>query len=95
MVSFCFSTGLNTENHVVSAVDPSGRDVPIQSLDQTFLDTGRIPALIKLDVEGYKAEVLRGANAFGGTWPQGHPNRVPLTSRGQRVKECRLDRGCI
>jgi hypothetical protein len=28
-----FSTGLDTENHVVSAVDPSGRDVPIQTLD--------------------------------------------------------------
>jgi hypothetical protein len=55
MVSFCFSTGLNTENHVVSAVDPSGRDVPIQTLDQAFLDSGRIAALIKLDVEGYEA----------------------------------------
>jgi FkbM family methyltransferase len=59
-----FSTGLDTENHVVSAVDPSGRDVPIQTLDQTFLDSGRIPALIKLDVEGYEAEVLRGALAL-------------------------------
>jgi FkbM family methyltransferase len=33
-----FSTGPDTENHVVSAVDPSGRDVPIQTLDQAFLD---------------------------------------------------------
>jgi FkbM family methyltransferase len=59
-----FSTGLDTENHVVSAVDPSGRDVPIQTLDQAFLESGRIPALIKLDVEGYEAEVLRGARAI-------------------------------
>jgi len=29
-------------------------------LDQAFLDSGRIAALIKLDVEGYEAEVLRG-----------------------------------
>jgi FkbM family methyltransferase len=55
-----FSTGLDTENHIVAATEPTGRDVPIQTLDQALFDTGRIPALIKLDVGGYEAEVLRG-----------------------------------
>src|SRR6267378_2529009 len=58
-----FSTGLDTENHVVAEIEPSGRDVPIETLDHAFVETGRSPALIKLDVEGYEAEVLRGARA--------------------------------
>ena len=44
-------------------MEPNGRDVPIETLDHAFVETGRIPALIKLDVEGYEAEVLRGARA--------------------------------
>jgi FkbM family methyltransferase len=58
-----FSTGLDTQNHVVAEMEPNGRDVPIETLDHAFVETGRIPALIKLDVEGYEAEVLRGARA--------------------------------
>ena len=56
-----FSTGLDTENHVVAETEPSGRDVPIETLDHAFVETTRIPALIKLDVEGYETAALQGA----------------------------------
>jgi FkbM family methyltransferase len=58
-----FSMGLGTENHVVAETESNGRDVPIETIDHAFADTGYIPTLIKLDVEGYEAEVLRGARA--------------------------------
>ena len=38
-----FSTGLDTENHIVAATEPTGRDVPIQTLDQALL----IPAAFR------------------------------------------------
>jgi FkbM family methyltransferase len=58
-----FSIGLDTENHVLTDADPTGRYVPMQTLDRALLDRRRVPDLIKIDVEGYEAEVLRGARA--------------------------------
>jgi FkbM family methyltransferase len=58
-----FSIGLDTQNHVVSGADATGRFVPMQTLDRALFDNGHIPILIKIDVEGYEAEVLRGARA--------------------------------
>ena len=58
-----FSIGLDTQNHVVTGADTTGRSVPMQTLDRALFDRGRIPILIKIDVEGYEAEVLRGACA--------------------------------
>jgi FkbM family methyltransferase len=77
-----FSRGLDTENHVVAETEPSGRNVPIETLDHAFADLGRIPILIKLDVEGYEADVLRGgASRSGSARPQGDPDREPFTAR--------------
>ena len=58
-----FSIGLDTQNHVVTGADATGRSVPMQTLDRALFDSGRIPILIKIDVEGYEAEVMRGARA--------------------------------
>jgi FkbM family methyltransferase len=59
-----FSIGLDTENHVLSGSDATGRSVPMQSLDRALFGNDRVPILIKMDVEGHEAEVLRGARAL-------------------------------
>ncbi len=56
-----FSIGLDTQNHVLTSADATGRSVPMQTLDRAL--GGRIPILVKIDVEGYETEVLRGARA--------------------------------
>jgi hypothetical protein len=59
-----FSTGLDTENHLVAEIEPRRRDVPIETLDHAFAETGRIPALIKLDVEGMKPRCCGALGPF-------------------------------
>jgi FkbM family methyltransferase len=61
------SIGLDTQNHVLCGADAIGRSVPMQSLDRVLFGNDRVPILIKIDVEGYEAEVLRGARAVLGT----------------------------
>jgi FkbM family methyltransferase len=51
-----FTSGLDTVNRI----DPMGKDsVPITTLNAVC---SRIPVLIKIDVEGFEADVLRGAD---------------------------------
>jgi tRNA G37 N-methylase Trm5 len=58
------SVGLDTENHIVTKVDTPGRDVSMQTLDQALFNRGFIPALIKIDVEGFESGVLREREPF-------------------------------
>lgn len=55
-----FSSSLDTVNHVLtSGEDLPGVEVPVTTLDELMGDD--VPALIKIDVEGYEHEVLAGA----------------------------------
>lgn len=56
-----FSTGRDTINCVVGPDEAQSREVLLEKLDNAV--GSRIPALIKIDVEGYEAEVLRGGRA--------------------------------
>lgn len=54
-----FTNHLDTVNHVVPAGTPDAQLVEVRTLDH--LCAGDPPALIKMDVEGYEREVLKGA----------------------------------
>jgi FkbM family methyltransferase len=54
-----FSIGRDTENQVVTSGAQEWREVPVETLDIAVGE--RIPAFIKIDVEGYEPHVLRGA----------------------------------
>jgi FkbM family methyltransferase len=59
--SLRFTTDLDTVNHVATDQDSSSAtvEVPVATMDAIVGD--RVPVLIKIDVEGYEQEVLRGA----------------------------------
>lgn len=58
-----FSKNFDTVNHVIAPGEnvEEAIEVEIKTLD--FLCSNRIPALIKIDVEGFETEVLEGANS--------------------------------
>lgn len=58
-----FSSELDAENHVISEAEKSNIDsisVPVDTLDNMIGD--RCPLMIKIDVEGFETEVLRGGD---------------------------------
>lgn len=56
-----FTVGRDTVNRVAVTGDRNTREVKVATLDELVAD--RSPVLIKLDVEGYEKEVIRGASA--------------------------------
>lgn len=54
-----FSIGLDTTNRILGGGQEAGRNVRLTPLDDIV--GNRTPTMIKMDVEGYEAEVLKGA----------------------------------
>lgn len=56
-----FSSQLDTMNHVVVDKEETAIEVEIRTLDEILAEQS--PALLKIDVEGFETEVLKGAAA--------------------------------
>lgn len=54
-----FTVGRDTVNRVAGPEDANVRDVVVRTLDDVL--EGQVPRVIKIDVEGFEAEVFRGA----------------------------------
>ncbi|MEC9367965.1 MAG: FkbM family methyltransferase [Pseudomonadota bacterium] len=54
-----FTVGLDTVNHVAHEEDADTREVEVTTLDHVL--DGRDPVMIKLDVEGFEADVIAGS----------------------------------
>lgn len=60
----CFSADQNCTNHVIDSASIAGvKQMQLVKKADSFVDDG-IPALMKIDVEGFEAEVLTGAKAI-------------------------------
>lgn len=53
-----FTKDLDTVNHVATAQDTDTIEIPVNSLDHEL--KGRSPNMIKIDVEGFENEVIKG-----------------------------------
>ncbi|HMX39150.1 MAG TPA: FkbM family methyltransferase [Saprospiraceae bacterium] len=56
-----FTQSLDTINHVAREGETGTVDVPVDTLDHLL--EGKDPTLLKIDVEGFETEVVRGAGA--------------------------------
>jgi FkbM family methyltransferase len=56
-----FTQSLDTINHVAREGETGTMDVPVDTLDNLL--RGKDPILLKIDVEGFETEVVRGAGA--------------------------------
>jgi FkbM family methyltransferase len=59
-----FTQNLDTTNHVVADDFENGIEVPIQTLDS--ICNGQEPSILKIDVEGFEAEVIYGGKSVLG-----------------------------
>lgn len=55
-----FTSSFDTLNHVASGEETDVIKVPVDTLDNILVDQ-RVPLVLKIDVEGFETEVLKGA----------------------------------
>jgi FkbM family methyltransferase len=77
-----FTTGKDTTNRIASADDQDTQQVPLARLDDVLGDAR--PQLIKIDVEGYESEVLKGASE---TLRQNELQAIISESTSEAVRE--------
>jgi len=56
-----FTTTLDTMNHVATASETNTIEVPVDTLD-AIVENNKEPLLLKIDVEGFETNVLKGAD---------------------------------
>lgn len=87
--SVAFTSTLDTVNRVATASDLQTIQVPLNSLDE-LLKPYPTPILLKIDVEGYENEVLKGAKSLL-TQPNLCAILIELNGSGNRYKVQDLD----
>jgi len=94
-----FTSDLDTCNHVVtdSSLGSNIIDVPVRRLDEVL--GGKVPTLIKIDVEGWESEVLAGSSAtleqlsLLGLIVEMNGKAKHLSPNEQGVHDCLTDHG--
>jgi FkbM family methyltransferase len=57
-----FTTTFDTINHVATAEETETIDVAVDTLDNVIAERNKLPLLLKIDVEGFETEVVKGAD---------------------------------